>query len=129
MKAWDLYEKGELKPLVDSFLEEDFSVEEAVKFCKIGLLCTQDSPQLRPSMSTVLKMLIGEKDVNEDHIIKPGLIFEFVDANDLEDKRCKGEVKSTCTSLLANSRKQDDSSSSKTSFATMCFTAICDRTN
>ncbi|CAL5196807.1 unnamed protein product [Lathyrus oleraceus] len=128
-RAWDLYEKGELKTLVDSFLEEDFSVEEAVKFCKIGLLCTQDSPQLRPSMSTVLKMLIGEKDVNEDHIIKPGLIFEFVDANDLEDKRCKGEVKSTCTSLLANSRKQDDSSSSKTSFATMCFTAICDRTN
>ncbi|KAL5061713.1 hypothetical protein RYX36_023450 [Vicia faba] len=129
MQAWDLYEKGELKTLVDAFLEGDFSVEEAVKFCKIGLLCTQDSPQLRPSMSTVLKMLIGEKDVNDDNIIKPGIIFEFVDANDQEDRRCKAGVKSAYTSLLASSGMQDDSSSSGTSFAAMSFTAICDRTN
>jgi len=131
MQAWDLYEEGELKNLVDVFPEGDFNVEEAVKFCKVGLLCTQDSPQLRPSMSTVLKMLIGEKDVNHDNMIKPGMIFEFVDANDLENKRGKAEMESTCTSLLAGSGNQDDSSSSGTgtSFATMTFTAIYDRTN
>lgn len=130
-RAWDLYEEGELKNLVDVFLEGDFNVEEAVKFCKVGLLCTQDSPQLRPSMSTVLKMLIGEKDVNDDNMIKPGMIFEFVDANDLGNKRGKAEMESTCTSLMAGSGNQDDSSSSGTgtSFATMTFTAIYDRTN
>lgn len=133
LQAWDLYEKGELESLVDGFLDGDFNVEEAVRFCKIGLLCTQDSPQLRPSMSTVLDMLTGEKDVNEDNIVKPGMIFEFVEANDGEgNKKGKAaEVESTSTSLLPCSGKQDDSSSSETvtSVATMTFTAIYDRSN
>ncbi|KAG5020268.1 hypothetical protein AAZX31_06G215400 [Glycine max] len=127
-RAWDLYESGEAEKLVDAFLEGDFNIEEAVRFCKIGLLCTQDSPQLRPSMSSVLEMLLGEKDVNEENVTKPGMIFEFVEAKSAGKQKCKAEVDSK--SLLAEG-KQDDSSSSGTmsSFATMTFTAIYDRSD
>ncbi|TKY66436.1 leucine-rich repeat receptor serine/threonine-protein kinase [Spatholobus suberectus] len=127
-RAWDLYESGETEKLVDAFLGGDFNIEEAVRFCKIGLLCTQDSPQLRPSMSTVLDMLLGEKDVNEENVTKPGLIFEFVEAKNCGKQKGKAEVDGT--SLLAEG-KQDESSSSgtKSSYATMTFTAIYDRGN
>ncbi|XP_061347363.1 cold-responsive protein kinase 1-like isoform X2 [Gastrolobium bilobum] len=129
-RAWDLYERGNLERLVDPFLDGDFNVEEAVKFCKISLLCTQDSPQLRPSMSTVLDMLIGGKYVSDENMTKPGMIFEFVEAM-VEEGKQKGKAELDSTSLLAGSGKQDDSSSSGTvsSFATMTFTAICDRSN
>ncbi|KAK7317814.1 hypothetical protein RJT34_02368 [Clitoria ternatea] len=128
-RAWDLYESGELETLMDAFLVGDFNVEEAVRFCKIGLLCTQDAPQLRPSMSSVLNMLLGEKDVNEENMTKPGLIFEFVEAKDEGKQKGKAEVENT--SFLAGSRNQDESSSSGTvtSYATMTFTEIYDRSN
>ncbi|KAK7257162.1 hypothetical protein RIF29_30937 [Crotalaria pallida] len=129
-RTWNLYEKGELERLVDAFLDGDVNIEEAVRFSKIGLLCTQDSPQLRPAMSTVLKMLMGKKEVNEENMTKPGMIFEFVEAIDEEKQKGKAEVENT-SSLLTGSGKQDDSSSSgiATSFATMTFTSIYDRSN
>lgn len=128
-RAWNLYESGETEKLVDAFLDGDFNIEEAVRFCKIGLLCTQDSPQLRPSMSSVLDLLLGEKDVNEENVTKPGLIFEFVEAKDAGNGKGKAGVDGT--SLLVGSGKQDESSSSGTmsSYATMTFTAIYDRSN
>ncbi|XP_027354903.1 cold-responsive protein kinase 1-like [Abrus precatorius] len=128
-RAWDLYEGRELERLVDAFLDGDFNIEEAVRFCKIGLLCTQDSPQFRPSMSTVLDMLLGEKDVSEENMTKPGMIFEFVEATNEGKQKGKAEVDRT--SLLVGSGKPDESSSSGTvsSYATMTFTAIYDRSN
>ncbi|XP_019449195.1 PREDICTED: putative serine/threonine-protein kinase [Lupinus angustifolius] len=127
-RAWNLYEKGELESLVDSFLDGDVNVEESIKFCKIGLVCTQDSPQLRPHMSTVLKMLNGEKDVNVKNLTKPSMIFEFLEAIDEEKQKGKAEI--TNTSMFTDSRKLDDSSSgTDTSFATMTFTSIYDRSN
>lgn len=124
-----MYENGETEKLVDAFLDGDFNIEEAVRFCKIGLLCTQDSPQLRPSMSSVLDLLLGEKDVNEENVTKPGLIFEFVEAKNAGKEKAKAGVDGT--SLLIGSGKQDESSSSGTmsSYATMTFTAIYDRSN
>ncbi|XP_027342188.1 cold-responsive protein kinase 1-like isoform X2 [Abrus precatorius] len=129
IRAWDLYEKGELDSLVDVSLDRDFNVEEAIRFCKIGLLCIQDSLQLRPSMSTVFDMLIGKRDVNEEKMTKPYLIFQFVEAKDQGKQKGKAEVEET--SLLAGSERQDDSSLSGTmsSFATMTFTSIYDRSN
>ncbi|KAL2326791.1 hypothetical protein Fmac_020218 [Flemingia macrophylla] len=127
-RAWDLYESGEAEKLVDAFLDGDFNIEEAVRFCKIGLLCTQDSPHLRPCMSTVLDLLLGKKDVNEENVTKPGLIFEFVEAKSVGKQKSNPEGDGA--SLLAEG-KQEESSSSGTvsSFATMTFTAIYDRSN
>ncbi|KAK7324538.1 hypothetical protein VNO77_28175 [Canavalia gladiata] len=128
IRAWDLHERGELESLVDVSLDRDFNIDEAIRFCKIGLLCIQDSLLLRPSMSTVLGMLIGKTAVNEE-ITKPDLIFQFVGAK--YGGTLKGKAEGEETSSLAGSEKQDDSSLSGTmnSFATMTFTSIYDRSN
>ena len=79
LQTWELYERRELVGLVDTALNGDFDVEEACKFLKIGLLCTQDAPKLRPLMSTVVKMLTGKMDLDEIKITNPGLISDFMD--------------------------------------------------
>lgn len=78
-RTWQLHERGELVGLVDTALNGNFDAEQACRFLKIGLLCTQDDPKLRPSMSSVVKMLTGTKDVDEHKITKPGLISDFMD--------------------------------------------------
>ncbi|XLT31940.1 hypothetical protein HN873_063232, partial [Arachis hypogaea] len=133
--AWDLYERGELESLVDSSLAGDFDVEEAIRFCKIGLICIQDSLQLRPSMSTVHDMLIGKTDVNEKMMSKPGLLFEFVETKDQgkqKDKVEEIEVENTSLMAMTSSERKDDLESSSFSgstgsYATMTFTSIYDR--
>ncbi|KAI7731811.1 hypothetical protein M8C21_002215, partial [Ambrosia artemisiifolia] len=78
-RTWDLYERNELVELVDTAMNGDFDAEQASKYLKIGLLCTQDITKLRPMMSTVVKMLTGQIDVDKYKITKPGLISDFMD--------------------------------------------------
>ncbi|KAG8092915.1 hypothetical protein GUJ93_ZPchr0012g19472 [Zizania palustris] len=77
-KVWTLYESGDLESIVDSNLKGVFDTEEARQILKIGLMCTQDTPKIRPSMSTVVKMLKGECTVG-DKIMRPGLITDIMD--------------------------------------------------
>ncbi|XP_044946919.1 cold-responsive protein kinase 1-like [Hordeum vulgare subsp. vulgare] len=76
--AWTLYESGDLGSIIDKTLKDGYGTDEAHRFLKIGLLCTQDSPKVRPSMSTVAKMLKGECPVS-DNIMRPGLITDVMD--------------------------------------------------
>ncbi|PRQ31065.1 putative protein kinase RLK-Pelle-DLSV family [Rosa chinensis] len=125
-RVWELHERGQLVELVDTSLNEDLNVEEACRFMKIGLLCTQDKPKLRPTMSTVVKMLTGEIDVNDEKIDKPGMLSEFMNQRDLAD------VKHSSYSLSPSGKVLNSSSSSEqitTSFATMTFNSIYDRSN
>ncbi|XP_020580467.1 putative serine/threonine-protein kinase [Phalaenopsis equestris] len=78
-RIWALYEKGELESIIDASLGSDLNTDEAHRFLLVGLLCTQDSPKLRPSMSTLVKMLTGEVDVMSLQITKPGMITDFMD--------------------------------------------------
>lgn len=126
LQVWELHERGQLAELIDTYLNEDLNVEEACRFMKIGLLCTQDKPKLRPSMSMVVKMLTGEIDVDEEKIDKPGMLSEFMDQRD------SAEVKHSSYSLSPSGRVLQSSSSSEqvtTSFATMTFNSIYDRSN
>ncbi|XP_072957336.1 cold-responsive protein kinase 1 [Typha angustifolia] len=77
-RTWALYERDELCKIVDTSLSDDSDVKEACMFLKVGLLCTQDNPLVRPSMSKVVKMLTGERGVDVK-ITKPGLITDFMD--------------------------------------------------
>ncbi|KAF2286107.1 hypothetical protein GH714_010403 [Hevea brasiliensis] len=77
-EAWEMHVKGELVSLVDTSLNGDFDTEEACRYMKIGLLCTQDKPKLRPTMSTVVRMLKGEIDLKDDNISSPGLLSELM---------------------------------------------------
>ena len=78
MQTWGLYERGEVLSIVDASLGDDFDAEEACRFIKIALVCTQDAPRLRPSMPAVVRMLRGESNVNME-ITKPGLITDLMD--------------------------------------------------
>ncbi|XP_076891891.1 putative LRR receptor-like serine/threonine-protein kinase At1g53440 [Bidens hawaiensis] len=60
--AYTLQEQGNLLKLVDPSLEI-YSEQEAIKLLNLALLCTNDSPTLRPPMSTVVKMLEGKMPV------------------------------------------------------------------
>lgn len=113
--------------LVDASLNGDYDVEEAHRYLKIALLCTQDLPKLRPSMSTVVEMLIGEIDVDKEKISKPGLLSELLGL-----KGDKGDMKNKSSAVSGDSSKLDHSSSSSgniTSYATMTFNSIYDRSN
>lgn len=59
-QVWNHYESNRLPETVDQSLKGDFPAQEASKVLQIGLLCTQASAALRPSMSDVLQMLTDE---------------------------------------------------------------------
>uniref|UniRef100_A0A2N9F398 Protein kinase domain-containing protein n=1 Tax=Fagus sylvatica TaxID=28930 RepID=A0A2N9F398_FAGSY len=61
--AWHLHENERDIQLVDSKLSE-YSEEEVKRVIGVGLLCSQASPMLRPSMSRVVAMLSGDAEVS-----------------------------------------------------------------
>lgn len=117
-RTWALYERGELVRIIDSSLDGDFDVEEACRFVKVSLLCTQDNPRLRPSMSTVVKILTGKGDIDTE-ITRPGLISDFIDIRNRTQKRADELSSSPLFTLPL--------SSMNTTVASMSFTAIIDR--
>lgn len=60
LKAYVLEEQGNLLELVDPDLGSNYSSEEAMRMLNIALLCTNPSPTLRPTMSSVVSMLEGK---------------------------------------------------------------------
>ncbi|KAF8390450.1 hypothetical protein HHK36_024976 [Tetracentron sinense] len=81
VQVWNLYGLGRLCEAVDPTLEGRFQEEEASRVLQIGLLCTQASAELRPSMSMVVKMLSDNQDIpqptqppflNSNNVIPPG---------------------------------------------------------
>lgn len=64
-KVWNLHGTGRLSEAVDRDLEGMFQEEEASRLLKIGLLCVQASAELRPAMSTVVKMLTDSHEISQ----------------------------------------------------------------
>ncbi|CAH9143234.1 unnamed protein product [Cuscuta epithymum] len=69
--AYVLEEQGNLLDLVDESLGSNYSKKEAMRMLKLALLCANPSPTLRPSMSSVVKMLDGKMAVQAPAAIKP----------------------------------------------------------
>ncbi|XP_019465059.1 PREDICTED: putative serine/threonine-protein kinase isoform X1 [Lupinus angustifolius] len=122
-KTWELYEQGELVGLVDISLNGFFDAEEACRILKIALLCTQDNPKLRPSMSSVVKMLIGEIDVGESKITKPSLISDIMD---LKVKEQKGNDDMKISSSYSASSASDSQGNTMSFAANTTFTVQYD---
>lgn len=121
-QTWEHYQKNELVALIDDTLEGKYDVEEACKFLKVGLLCTQDAPKLRPSMSTVVKMLTGVVSIDEMKITAPGLISdlsELVVRNPRDPK--------TVFTDSSDSMNNSTFSSGASTSATLTFTAVYER--
>ncbi|KAK4588167.1 hypothetical protein RGQ29_019242 [Quercus rubra] len=58
--AWRLWCEDKVLEFVDNFMMESCSTSEIVKCIHIGLLCVEENPQDRPTMSTVVVMLGSE---------------------------------------------------------------------
>lgn len=78
-RTWVRYEQERLAEIIDADLGNDLDVDEACRFLKIGLLCTQDAMARRPNMSTVVRMLTGEKHFSVHRITRPAMITDFAD--------------------------------------------------
>lgn len=79
LQTWVRYEQERLAEIIDADLGNDLDVDEACRFLKIGLLCTQDAMARRPNMSTVVRMLTGEKHFSVHRITRPAMITDFAD--------------------------------------------------
>ncbi|KAI5554409.1 hypothetical protein BDE02_19G010800 [Populus trichocarpa] len=60
-----LQKNGDIMEMVDPRLGSEFNKKEVVRMINVALLCTNQSPALRPTMSTVVSMLEGKTDVEE----------------------------------------------------------------
>ncbi|PKA54809.1 Chitin elicitor receptor kinase 1 [Apostasia shenzhenica] len=58
--------RDELRPLVDSRLGENYPVESLIKMAQLARACTQENPQLRPSMRSIVVALMTLSSSNED---------------------------------------------------------------
>lgn len=81
-------------------------------------------------MSTVVRMLTGRKDIDEDTITKPGLISDFMDLKirtmpkkEAETNQTYSNYNSSGSDTLASSTM----TSAPSSQATMTFTGVYDR--
>ncbi|KAK7334956.1 hypothetical protein VNO80_26725 [Phaseolus coccineus] len=122
-RTWELYERKELVGLVDASLDE-FDAEQACEFMKIGLLCTQESPKLRPSMSSVVKMLTGKMNVDDSKITKPALISDFMDLKVRRNEESSTDVKNS--SMYNTTSSSDNHDTTMSSATTTTFAAIYD---
>ncbi|KAG5546792.1 hypothetical protein RHGRI_018834 [Rhododendron griersonianum] len=75
IQAWRLHENDSKVELVDANLLE-FDEEEVKRVIGVALLCTQTSPQLRPSMSRAVAMLSGDIEVS-DVTTRPGYLTDW----------------------------------------------------
>ncbi|XP_076912328.1 G-type lectin S-receptor-like serine/threonine-protein kinase At4g27290 isoform X1 [Bidens hawaiensis] len=58
--AWRMYNEDRSMELIDSSLNEPNDPFEVLRSIEVGLLCVQESPEDRPEMSSVVRMLGGE---------------------------------------------------------------------
>lgn len=107
MQAWELYRANRILQLVDPVLGMNYPEEDAVRFIKVGLLCVQETARFRPEMSTALKMLTNEIDIEGVQISQPGLVANL--------KNIKLGQKTTFQSLYSKVSNMESTPSSLSS--------------
>jgi hypothetical protein len=65
MQAYDLHRKGRLVDLVDKNLSNKYDAKQAIIILNLAVKCTSISPTVRPTMSQVVSVLIGDKKIEE----------------------------------------------------------------
>ncbi|XP_009602876.1 cysteine-rich receptor-like protein kinase 42 [Nicotiana tomentosiformis] len=93
--VWKLYTTNQVTEALDPLLKGDFPPEEASKVLKVGLLCTQASVALRPSMTEVVQML-----THEDYQIPEPRQPPFLNSSLLAGVSLKPSTRSLVTNSL-----------------------------
>lgn len=79
---WKNYKANNITASVDPSLHENFVAEEASNALQAGLLCTQSSVTLRPSMSEIVQMLTKKDYVIPSPKQQPFLNHSVITLND-----------------------------------------------
>ncbi|XP_021905855.1 G-type lectin S-receptor-like serine/threonine-protein kinase At4g27290 isoform X1 [Carica papaya] len=94
--AWRLWKEGKPLELIDPLLGESCVVSEVTRFIHISLLCVQQHPEDRPTMSSVVLMLSGESDLPEPN--QPGFLLGM--------SKISYQAKSTSTNIDSSSTNE-----------------------
>ncbi|KAK9075910.1 hypothetical protein SSX86_004240 [Deinandra increscens subsp. villosa] len=63
--AWKMYNEGRSMELLDSTLDDPSDPSEVLRSIEVGLICVQQSPEDRPEMSSVVRMLGNEVELQK----------------------------------------------------------------
>ncbi|XP_027355241.1 uncharacterized protein LOC113865077 [Abrus precatorius] len=63
--AWTLWKEGMVSQLIDPSIKQSCIVSEALRCIHVGLLCVQQYPKDRPTMTSVVQMLGSEMEIVE----------------------------------------------------------------
>ncbi|KAJ4828227.1 hypothetical protein Tsubulata_613111 [Turnera subulata] len=72
--VWELWREGTALDIVDSSLGEAYPAREVLKCIQVGLLCVQENPTDRPTMSAIVFMLGNETALSSPN--KPAFILK-----------------------------------------------------
>ncbi|XP_009757287.1 L-type lectin-domain containing receptor kinase VIII.1-like [Nicotiana sylvestris] len=73
--VWGLHREGNLLMAADSRLYGEFDEGEMRRVLMVGLACSQPDPMVRPTMRSVVQMLVGEAEVPIVPRTKPSMSF------------------------------------------------------
>ncbi|XP_057451253.1 receptor-like serine/threonine-protein kinase SD1-8 isoform X2 [Lotus japonicus] len=79
-QAWTLWKEGRASELIDSNIENSYVVSEVLRFMHVGLLCVQQNPNDRPTMTSVMLMLESEMELEEPK--EPGFFYSNISSPD-----------------------------------------------
>lgn len=105
--AWMMYNEGKALELIDSNIVNDCPLHEVLRWVQIALLCVQDDPALRPTMSEAVLML-GSKSGNLPTPSAPpysaakfaAILSDYSTTNERMTRSTTSERSSTNTSQL-----------------------------
>ncbi|KAJ4973210.1 hypothetical protein NE237_006384 [Protea cynaroides] len=92
--AWKHFKSNKVMEIIDEFLEID-DMECVTRVIHVGLLCTQRSPSLRPTMTKVIKMLT-QKDMHLPTPSKPPFVCNYNELS-LPSVSCKNPSEPSCS--------------------------------
>lgn len=98
-QVWKHYKANTITDMVDPGLRGMFSQKQAEKVLQIGLLCTQASSRLRPSMNGVVQMLTDAQ-CEIPSPKQPPFLNASVLSPDGGADSCITEVSLTCNSVV-----------------------------
>ncbi|PWA42573.1 cysteine-rich receptor-like protein kinase 20 [Artemisia annua] len=75
LTVWNLWKENKGEQLIDRCLIQDVPISEALRWINIALLCVQEDPRYRPTMSTVVYMLEGQWSSNFPTPLEPRFSF------------------------------------------------------
>ncbi|XP_019152409.1 PREDICTED: uncharacterized protein LOC109149200 [Ipomoea nil] len=101
--AWKLFTDGRSGELIDEHLAEPCHLPQVLRSIHVGLLCVQQHPEDRPSMSSIVKMLDSEDVLHEPK--EPGFFTEsssrvITDAESSTGQRTTGSINELSTTML-----------------------------